>query len=185
MSVPVGESAPYGCEEPREERRRADEDAGPERRALGLLDAQLAHEEGEEGQDEGEAREDGEDHRDRDELVAAGGGGGHESSQTSPIACFPRISRRTRVRPLEPRSLATSAARPSRRIAASGPVETTTSRQRTPRLQPVPRALLAASLPATARARPRARSGQGGQGAGLLRVHQLADEALSVPLERA
>ena len=47
---------------------------------------------------------------------------------------------------------------PEARRWGGGPRSTTTSRQRTPWLQPVPRALLAASLPATAKATARARA---------------------------
>jgi hypothetical protein len=40
--VPVGEPAPDGRQEPREERGDADEDARPQRGPLGLLDPELA-----------------------------------------------------------------------------------------------------------------------------------------------
>jgi hypothetical protein len=86
VPVAVRETPPDGGEEPGEEGGDADEDTGPEGRPLGLVDAELPHEQGKEGQDEGEAGEDDKDHRDRDEQVAACGRDGHESSQTSPIA---------------------------------------------------------------------------------------------------
>ena len=60
-----------GARRPGQERRHADEDPRPERRRFGPVDPELAHVQRQEGQDEGEAREDGEDHRHGHELVAA------------------------------------------------------------------------------------------------------------------
>ena len=108
----VGEASPGRGEEAGQERRDPDEHAGPQGGLLGLLHPELLDVQGKEGNGEGGAGEDGEHHRHRHELIAAADGLPlHPRSHTSPRARGPRTSSRVRVRPLEPRSRATSAAR--------------------------------------------------------------------------
>ena len=188
LAVAVGEAAPDRRQQPREQRRHADQHAGPERRVLGLRTPSSRTKRGRNGSTKAKPVKTANTIAtvtSRLRRAAEAGRARHESSQNSPSASSPRTSSRTRPRPLEPSARATSAARPSRPTRGSGPAVTTTSRQRTPWLQPVPSALLAASLPATASASASARSGgAGGQRRRLLRVHQLADEARAEARER-
>ena len=190
LAVAVGEAPPDRGEEAGEQRRDADEDARPEGRLLRVLDPELAHEEGQEGNHEGEAHEDHEHHGRHHALVALPGRGArqgqlHESRRTSPTASPPRSSRLVCVRPVEPRARATtSGARQEAapRVPAGRPRRRATARRgsspcRWP-CSPLP-------FPAMARARASTRGpGPGGRRARLGFVHEPIHEAPAPALER-
>ena len=173
LPVAVGQPAPDGRQQAGEQRRHPDEDARPERAALLVLDAQLAHVERQERQHEREAGEDHEharDHRPEVARATARAGRARPGRRRSRRAARPRRGparrgSRAGARGRRPTSRARGPGRPprgGRRRRGGSPRTTSTSRQRTPRLQPVPIALLAASLPAMASARARLRAGSSG-----------------------